>query len=172
GGNVTFGVSDMVTINGIMVSNADNEALGGVIHIIDDILLPGTTFDCTDSTTWYKTDDPSKTCDWVAAFVPERCDAKGFDKTDASYACPVACGTRCGDSASWVSSCYVRVRLRRCRPSFSWLSSHRRPPQFKNGDPSKDCAWVQNFPEQRCNVRGPDAVLASAECYATCALIL
>lgn len=97
---------------------------------------------CVDSTTWHKNGEPSKDCSWVADFVPERCDAKGNDRTFAAYSCPVACGGTCADSTEW----------------------------YKNGEPSKTCAWVSIFPESRCLVKGSDGTLGSYSCPDACGL--
>lgn len=45
---------------------------------------------CTDSTSWHKTGEPEKNCDWVKLWSP-RCDAKGFDGSYAIDNCPMAC---------------------------------------------------------------------------------
>lgn len=42
---------------------------------------------CTDSDSWYKNGNPAFDCTWVKAWAP-RCDAKGYDGTLASEACP------------------------------------------------------------------------------------
>lgn len=50
--------------------------------------------DCVDDSSWYKTDEPSKNCAWVALHQP-RCDAVGFPdgvRTMAMDACVAACG--------------------------------------------------------------------------------
>ena len=65
------------------------------------MLIPGTTFDCEDSETWHQFGEPGKNCAWVAAKQSSRCDLVGQDASLASYACPVACGARCGDSNTW-----------------------------------------------------------------------
>jgi len=63
-----------------------------------DALMPAPDTDdddCVDDHDWYKTDEPSKNCDWVTFHAP-RCQAVGFisgDRQMASEACPVACGT-------------------------------------------------------------------------------
>ena len=46
-----------------------------------------------------------------------------------------------------------------CLDSTSW---------HKNGNTAKDCEWVSRHMPQRCTVRGPDKVLASEECAASC----
>jgi len=48
--------------------------------------------DCQDSTSWYKKNDPSKNCAWVATFT-KRCGVKGFDNSLASDACQLSCGS-------------------------------------------------------------------------------
>ena len=49
-----------------------------------------------DSLLWYKTDEPSKDCSWVAAYMDAdgvlvRCDVKGWDGTYATESCAVTC---------------------------------------------------------------------------------
>lgn len=100
-----------------------------------------TEANCTDSETWWKKGDPSKDCAWVANHPP-RCDAKGNDRTFASYSCPAACGTPCLDAES------------------EW---------YKNGDPSKDCTWVSVKPEKRCLVNDENKVKAREMCLTACA---
>ena len=39
---------------------------------------------------------------------------------------------------------------------------------YKNGDPAKDCAWVANLPDPRCDVKGYDGSLASEACATAC----
>lgn len=62
----------------------------GVVGVFSD--WPATTTfyaNCrlmVDDETWYKNGDTSKTCAWVANFVPTRCNVKGFDKTLAMAA--------------------------------------------------------------------------------------
>ncbi|KAJ8612215.1 hypothetical protein CTAYLR_002908 [Chrysophaeum taylorii] len=46
-----------------------------------------------------------------------------------------------------------------CVDSSSW---------FKNGEPSKDCAWVAEFVPTRCAVKGEDQILADYACPASC----
>mmetsp|Transcript_18644 Transcript_18644/g.28091 ORF Transcript_18644/g.28091 Transcript_18644/m.28091 type:complete len:482 (-) Transcript_18644:420-1865(-) len=95
---------------------------------------------CSDSTSWYKKGDTSKTCDWVAGKPDTRCNVKGEESIRASYACPGTCGTTCYDNPNW----------------------------YKNGDPSKDCSWVHRFSQKRCFVKGYDGTLASYSCATTC----
>ena len=90
--------------------------------------------ECQDNEAWSKTDDPEKSCAWVAKFpgVPgdwKRCRAKGviqgtLGKVSASYACPKACATACHDDPSW----------------------------HVGDDTSKNCAWVSRTPEVRCGL--------------------
>ena len=84
-----------------------------------------------DSTTWHKKGDPTKRCEWVAAFYVARAAVVGEDGTMAFESCPAA--TRvcsygaCDDAESWV----------------------------KRASPSKDCAWVSTV-RNRCASRGDD----------------
>ncbi|KAJ8613780.1 hypothetical protein CTAYLR_008858 [Chrysophaeum taylorii] len=39
------------------------------------------TGSCSDSTSWYKKDDPAKDCDWVGKLLPTRCVVRGEDTT-------------------------------------------------------------------------------------------
>ncbi|KAJ8613778.1 hypothetical protein CTAYLR_008856 [Chrysophaeum taylorii] len=48
---------------------------------------------CSDSTSWYKRDEPEKGCDWVGGFAPSRCAVRGEDDRWAFEACPVSCST-------------------------------------------------------------------------------
>lgn len=99
---------------------------------------------CTDSATWHKNDEPSKDCDWVAEFVPQRCDVKGADRSLASYSCPRACGTSCHDDLGW----------------------------HKTDEPDKGCAWVSAFSEARCDTKGEDGTLASYSCPTACDMMV
>ena len=99
-------------------------------------------YSCVDSPTWYKAADPSKDCDWVAEYPEVRCEnrIKGSDRTVPSYSCPATCGTRCDDRDDW----------------------------YKNGDETKDCAWVSVLPSKRCATMGFDEVSAADACPTAC----
>ena len=88
-------------VNGAAIIFPDLVASNGVVHVIDSLLIPGTTFDCDDSTAWHLQGDPDKDCAWVDQSPPARCELIGNDSSLATYACPLACGTRCGDSTTW-----------------------------------------------------------------------
>ena len=97
-----------------------------------------------DSPSWYKTDEPQKTCSWVSILPDARCDTKGHDGTVASYSCPVACGfnTTYVDNPAW----------------------------YKKSDPSKDCKWVSTFATARCDVVGwnDEIAMADSMCERAC----
>jgi len=67
----------------------------GVVGIFSD--WPATTTfyaNClitVDDDAWYKRDDPSKNCDWVAGKPTTRCRAKANDKSFAMTACAYTC---------------------------------------------------------------------------------
>ena len=42
------------------------------------------------------------------------------------------------------------------------------PGWYKNGDPSKNCAWVAEYAEKRCDAKGWDKSLAMDSCPCTC----
>jgi len=95
---------------------------------------------CSDSAAWYKTNEPSKNCDWVSKYPEKRCRVKGYNKVLADYACAASCESEsCLDDATWT----------------------------KTGNPSKDCSWVSTFPTKRCKVKG-DAGLAMDSCPTAC----
>mmetsp|Transcript_10807 Transcript_10807/g.35805 ORF Transcript_10807/g.35805 Transcript_10807/m.35805 type:complete len:481 (+) Transcript_10807:100-1542(+) len=104
----------------------------------------GTT--CLDSKTWYKRGDPSKDCAWVSVFPQKRCELKGDDQTVANYSCPLACDL-----------------LHQEADSMSW---------YKNGDPSKNCAWASVLPSKRCDAKGFDGTYASYGCPVACGVDL
>ncbi|KAJ8608079.1 hypothetical protein CTAYLR_009627 [Chrysophaeum taylorii] len=101
---------------------------------------------CNDSSDWYKTNDTSKNCAWVSVFPEARCDVKGWDGTIGSYSCPDACGLQVtvSDSEDW----------------------------YKNGEPSKDCAWVSQYASARCEVKGWDGSFAADSCPFACSALL
>mmetsp|Transcript_13786 Transcript_13786/g.42705 ORF Transcript_13786/g.42705 Transcript_13786/m.42705 type:complete len:640 (-) Transcript_13786:185-2104(-) len=81
---------------------------------------PGPDPDCADSTSFFKKDDPSKDCAWVAKQPAERCLVKSDQVVLAAEVCLKACG-----------GCSVD-----CQDDKSW---------FKAGSPEKDCVWVSRF---------------------------
>ena len=97
---------------------------------------------CVDRPTWYKKNDPSKDCTWVAEYAEVRCvnRIKGADQTIPSYSCPATCRTPCDDRDDW----------------------------YKNGDISKDCAWVAALPSKRCDTKGYDKTRAAEACPTAC----
>ena len=111
---------------------------------VDDAMARSVDGGCVDSALWHKIGAPAKDCAWVANYAA-RCAVKGEEdghlgKSLASYACPAACGTTCGDSSSW----------------------------YKRGDPTKTCQWVASWPDARCLVKGEDKVLAADACVDSC----
>jgi len=106
------------------------------IHALDNSYKSTSLY---NSPTWYKKNDETKNCDWVAKWPP-RCQAKGDDGTTARYSCPVACSSIAGASYDW----------------------------HKNGDVMKDCYWVAAYPEARCDAKGADGTLAYENCPAAC----
>ncbi|KAJ8608080.1 hypothetical protein CTAYLR_009628 [Chrysophaeum taylorii] len=95
---------------------------------------------CSDSTSWHKMGETSKDCMWVAAYSEGRCDAKGVDRSLASYSCPAACGSECNDVTAW----------------------------YKKGATSKNCAWVSVYPSGRCDVKGWDGTMSDYACPDAC----
>jgi len=147
---------------------------------------------CSDSESWYKNGEPSKDCAWVSAFAESRCNAKGQDRSFASYSCPGACGTACLDSMSWYKAgdpskncAWVSTWSARCsvKGEDGTLASYACPTAcgeligtpdsdtwYKTGEPSKDCPWVSEFPETRCDVKGWDGNFAWYACPVACGL--
>ena len=59
---------------------------------------------CEDSTSWFKTGAPSKSCAWVASNPDNRCAVKDENAFSAYEQCHAACGNcgvACLDSSSW-----------------------------------------------------------------------
>jgi len=50
------------------------------------------TYNCKDSATWYRGNNPWKDCDWVSLNTDARCSYKGSDGTYAHESCLNACG--------------------------------------------------------------------------------
>mmetsp|Transcript_1953 Transcript_1953/g.5534 ORF Transcript_1953/g.5534 Transcript_1953/m.5534 type:complete len:145 (-) Transcript_1953:93-527(-) len=51
------------------------------------LLILGRAAADEDDYVWHKRDNPSKGCDWVAAYVPTRCAVKGEDGTTGAASC-------------------------------------------------------------------------------------
>jgi len=148
-------------------------------------LTPFPTGECLDDATWFKKNDPSKDCDWVAASSPTRCAVKGDDRA-AYQACYRACDT-CGDECSaddstdwiirdeddkncdWVAEAYVP----RCgKTSLDDTFAFQACPYAcrtclqpncddsmtwsASSDETKDCSWVAEASNQRCTKYGVD----------------
>ena len=68
----------------------------------------------SDSESWFKNEQPSRTCAWVAERPEQRCLTKGEGAIYAFEQCQLTCGAKdvkCADDAAW----------------------------FKDGQPDKDC---------------------------------
>mmetsp|Transcript_16901 Transcript_16901/g.51272 ORF Transcript_16901/g.51272 Transcript_16901/m.51272 type:complete len:186 (-) Transcript_16901:357-914(-) len=131
-----------------------------------------------DSTSWFVENQPSKDCSYVADAAATRCGLLGDDKTTLGWnACSLACANvdneawevggltcdwvreapvpRClATSGTVADSAYVNCRAS-CADSLTF---------FVSGEPSKDCLWVADRPEQRCSVPG-----AAGACIQSCA---
>uniref|UniRef100_A0A7S3JWA1 Peptidase S1 domain-containing protein n=1 Tax=Aureoumbra lagunensis TaxID=44058 RepID=A0A7S3JWA1_9STRA len=102
---------------------------------------------CSDSASWYKNGEPSKDCNWVNEFAPNRCGVKNKDATPAFEACLVACDTCPGSCNS--------------QDSTTW---------YRAGDPSRGCDWVADSYPARCTRSNDDGVYGfeSSACPYAC----
>jgi len=102
----------------------------------------GVSGDCHDSSSWYKTGEDWKTCEWVGEFKSARCNVKGTGDMYAFEMCGTACGScdeECIDDPDW----------------------------HKNGEPEKDCAWASRF-TKRCTTIGADMRRGYEACRYAC----
>ncbi|KAJ8600353.1 hypothetical protein CTAYLR_000680 [Chrysophaeum taylorii] len=119
-----------------------------------------THVDVNNRCSQYRRSEPSKDCDWVAAFI-QRCDTRGDDGTFAYESCE-ACGGSVLPSAR-------PSTLEPTSEAPSTVEPTSKAPWFKASqpasEPSKDCDWVAAF-IQRCDTRGDDGTFAYESCEA------
>jgi len=115
--------------------------------VITSSPTPMSPSECADSTSWYKNGEPSKDCNWVNEFAPNRCGVKNKDATPAFEACLVACDTCPGSCNS--------------QDSTTW---------YRAGDPSRGCDWVADSYPARCTRSNDDGVYGfeSSACPYAC----
>jgi len=104
---------------------------------------------CDDSSTWHVRGDSDENCDWVAEKAGRRCPEEGDDDVYAWQACGRACQT-----------CPPLVEGR-CVSDSGW---------FAEGNPSRDCDWVGDDPEDRCLEENLDGDFAFLGCPRQCGL--
>eukprot|EP00635_Sarcinochrysidales_sp_CCMP3193_P013443 CAMPEP_0118894448 /NCGR_PEP_ID=MMETSP1166-20130328/3220_1 /TAXON_ID=1104430 /ORGANISM="Chrysoreinhardia sp, Strain CCMP3193" /LENGTH=1309 /DNA_ID=CAMNT_0006833357 /DNA_START=101 /DNA_END=4030 /DNA_ORIENTATION=+ len=106
---------------------------------------------CEDSTNWFvKGQTSEKDCAWVAESAGNRCRRLGDDGFYAWQACHDACRT-----------CAPLVRDSCASAESGFLA---------DGDPSRDCDWVGEDPEDRCLEENLDGDFAFLGCPRQCGL--
>ncbi|KAJ8613777.1 hypothetical protein CTAYLR_008855 [Chrysophaeum taylorii] len=99
------------------------------------------TGSCSDSTSWFKKDDPSKDCDWVGNLLPTRCAVKGDDDTwafEGYWDC-------CKPSCAWSGKGNVDTPVRSCEAETGNVLSNPNVASVCDGGTSASCADNQPF---------------------------
>lgn len=143
---------DPLRVDGVDVTLTDIPASNGIVHVVDEVMIPSTVdgvtqapaSSCVDSETWHKKNKPHQDCSWVTDFAVNRCRRTDANGVSAADACVFSCGTCSRDD---------------CQNDPDW---------FVKGQPDKDCEWIAESSGNRCRRFATGKVYAWQACPAAC----
>ena len=113
---------------------------------------------CQDDSSWHYS-KKWKNCDWVADNPSSRCSKKGDTDEEEDIKAKHACLFSCGECPDPTPAPTVSPA---CSDSGTWMKVG------SDASDEKDCDWVADNAEGRCDVMGEDGLYAYQSCMAAC----